>query len=144
MAKVPCAGRMATKFRRGSRPRKILMLPQQCCVVSAWEWLTLRASCPMRATVEASAAAGLWLLLSGRPKYCASAITVVWPSVTCTCNQWLLLVSQILMRLDCLRLVICSQARLSGQAFRLCIMLGLFEKTSKAGYVLGGRGCRCL
>ena len=62
------------------------------CVV---RWLTLRASCPMRATVEARAAAGLWLLLSGRPKYCASAITVVWPSVTCTCSWWLLLVSKI-------------------------------------------------
>ena len=65
MAKVPCAGRMATNFRRGSRPRKILMLPQQCCVVSAWEWLTLRASCPMRATVEAQCcsralAAAVW------------------------------------------------------------------------------------
>ena len=53
----------------------------------ALEWLTLRASCPMRATVEASAAAGLWLLLSGMPKKCASAITVVCPIVTCTCNQ---------------------------------------------------------
>ena len=38
----------------------------------------------MREMVEASAAAGLRLLLSGRPKYWASAITVVWPRVTCT------------------------------------------------------------
>ena len=103
--------RMKMVSRKGSRPRQVLMLTEQCCLMRAPEWLTLRASCPMRATVEASAAAGLWLLLSGRPKYCASAITVVWPSVRCTCNQRLLLVSKEIMQSDCLRFVMRSHAR---------------------------------
>ena len=98
------------------------------CVV---RWLTLRASCPMRATVEARAAAGLWLLLSGRPKYCASAITVVWPSVTCTCSWWLLLVSKTLMRSDCLRIVMRSQVGVSGHECMLCVLLGSSEGTSR-------------